>query len=1324
MANPPVNERPESEDVTVTRIGSRTSPAFTIKDVENIQGQPVAVGIGEPTGPSFTLKDLEAEGYVRDPQQELTSQQIQENLLKGVVSKGAPVAAGVAGAIAGAKATAPFAAATVPFLGPASISVPIMGGAIGAVTSYLGAKTLADSLIEQPNPEDIAYVPFEMGGTFGETIATAPLAFYIPASLGLRFAGPGRVISSIGEGARRYPKSFLLGETTAGASTAAMTGVALTEFEGDPMARFLLETAGGFFDPLRYVPLATSKGVELLKTAWQLRSEEGRAAFAASRSEQNLDKATQRLITIFEENGEDIPELIKQLEAPLIGTPDVSYPSGGAALRTGPTAAQKTGSLPLAQLEAALSALDPKFAADVTEQGKQALRAYSLVIQRLSEIGNPEALRTAATLRQDFFNNALEARLNRAMENARVRISKITRDTPQARVEIGRIIKEEVERAEQNAREAERIFWQDATEQALKPVGTQKITEVVPSGPELNAAYNKKAEEVLTELRTLDRKYGNIDFNNARQVSRLTGQKAVSISEYFKQKLGGIAIDSEWRSRGLDGRTRPGLFLADTPANRGRAGIDSLREAAFSGGYFPGKNSYLEITDDEIFDAVASDTSRSRFWQAPVREALADVRADFDYLKRNEEAYGLRPDMSQQQIAARLRAIDEARSKEGREDLFVPMGKQRKVTRTVPRPNVLVPQNTINTYLERLSEIGEEYVPELVPSSVIKTMKKLGITPAVISRYKEGKIDKAARGAETVASRFLPRPGSIRERPVIELIQDRSVLLTLARQARARGDLSHASFYSDMAEAMLKDLSTLPGEAYDVARNYSRALNDTFTRTFAGDLLGTTKTGARRYPADTLVEDAFGVGADRVALRMREIEGAIGFLQRQLDDAVIGGVSNFKNVAELSDLSEISSQGIVSIQHAQNRVLRLLANKATYVDPKTQALRVNTKRLNEFVAENKDLLDTMGITGDLQNAAQAENLLAAVLQQNSRLNKHVRNQMAFAKLTGVESPTTAIANALSPNNRYPTRSMRQLANLARKAGPEAVEGLKASIYDYIFTKASGGTSNLNAQLFYDAFFKKRTVDQPELASILRTSGIMTPDELKNIRAFANQMRTIEDAMANRTQLENVLQGADIMGELVMRVVGSRIGTSAAAGGPGSLIAASAGSKAIRKIFDKMPMMMVKKIIQEAAQNPQFMAQLLKRGMSEREKLLLVKRLHSYLAASGLNYATYEPPPEEEEVLASSQPGQPGSAAYDLQSLQGVYDAMRGRPAPPAPTTRGVPGLPSGGPPPPAGGGGGAPPPTTQSRMMLQQLFPNDAIMGAAAMQAGMPPMPG
>jgi hypothetical protein len=228
---------------------------------------------------------------------------------------------------------------------------------------------------------------------------------------------------------------------------------------------------------------------------------------------------------------------------------------------------------------------------------------------------------------------------------------------------------------------------------------------------------------------------------------------------------------------------------------------------------------------------------------------------------------------------------------------------------------------------------------------------------------------------------------------------------------------------------------------------------------------------------------------------------------------------------------------------------------------------------------------------------------------------------------------------------------------------------------------------------------------------------MTPQELKNIRALTDRMMVIEDAMANKRGLEDVLQGADIVGELAMRVVGSRIGTAASGGGPGSLIAASAGSKAVRQIFDKMPMMMVRKTMQQAVQDPAFMSMLLRRNLSEQEKFRLAKSMHAYLLAAGLNYANYEEPPEAKAVTGGP------TASRDFQSLQDVYNAMRPKPVPPAPTTRGVPGMPK--PPAPQGGApAGGPPPTTgaptQSRLMMQQLFPNDAIIGAAGVAAGQP----
>ena len=1272
------------------------------------------------TSSTFTTKNLEGLGYQPTAEEKtpvtLSSSELAETYATGAAAKGIPMLVGTtAGARAGFLAGAPLVPAATPLMGPAAAAIPLITAAGGAVLGYQGTKALADSIVDEPVLGDPRYAAYEAGGTLGETLGMIPLMFSAPQALA-PFFGP-RVagwLTAVSEGARKYPKSTILGETTGGLSSSVGTYVAETKRPGDATSRFLYEVGFGLADPAKLFPFVTSKGFDVLKTAYSLRNKAGREAYAASRSERDLDKATMRLIEIYQRHGEDIPELIKQLEAPLPGAPGVTYQTGKGATKTGPTAAQKTGSLVLAQLETALSTLNPQYGADVSEQGKQALTAYSLLMQRLNEVGSPKAFRAAATMQRDLIKNAINVRFTKAMDNVRekVKVFEGRRDTPEIRTQIGRIIKEEVINAEKDAREVERILWTNAMEDALTPRGTKRVSVMIPTSRELNEAYNKRAQEVLQDMVALQRRYGKVDFNNARQVSRLTGQKAKSFTQYLKEKTGGIVLDSEWMARDLNGRTRPGLFLANTPANRSRAGMDALREAAFDGGYFTGKRSYRDITDDEIFDAVEADTPTSRFWQADVRERLADAQSEADYLMQMRDELDLRPDMTAQQIAARLRAVDETRLNQGRDDLFVPVGKQRMLTRTVNVPNVLAPNNLVSAALNRLDEIDPTQVPKVVPPDVLSFFNEIGLTKDVIDRYRKG------RDAGESVERLLPRAGAIKEIPVRRMINLRSNFLELAREAYGSGQAANANFYSLMAQNILKDLSTLPGEKYDIARTYSNAFNDKFTRTFANKLLQTTQQGGDAIPVETLISNSFGAGADRVSLRLLEIENAVGFLKQQLDDDIVEGLANPDQIARVRDLAKISGERASSIDKAQKDVLMLLASKATYVDPKTDQLRVNPRQLTQFVTQYDDLLTTMGLKDDLLNVNRAENALAGVLNANSRINRDIRNKSVLPKILGYESLTKAIGDVLSPNSKNPTRGMRELSLLAKKTGQEAVDGLRSGIYDHAWISATGGRSDVfNPQAYYDFFFKKRAADQPAVADILKNAGIMKPDELNNLRTLTNQMRTIEDAMANRRTLENVMQGSEVMGELVMRVAGSKIGTAASGGGPGALIAASAGSKAIRDIFDKMPMVMVRKIIEDATQNPEFMAQLLKRGLSERERLLYARRLHSYLVASGLNYAGYDAPPE------GAGPGsRPGAPRMQESEMRRILNNPQNRPRPPAPTTRGMPGLPSGGGgPPPAGGGA---PPTSQSRMMLQQLFPNDPITGAAAMQAGIPPMPG
>jgi len=153
---------------------------------------------------------------------------------------------------------------------------------------------------------------------------------------------------------------------------------------------------------------------------------------------------------------------------------------------------------------------------------------------------------------------------------------------------------------------------------------------------------------------------------------------------------------------------------------------------------------------------------------------------------------------------------------------------------------------------------------------------------------------------------------------------------------------------------------------------------------------------------------------------------------------------------------------------------------------------------------------------------------------------------------------------------------------------------------------------------------------------------------------------------------------------------------------------------------------------EVSKDAELTAQLLRKDLSNDEKRNLGRivfgLLFSPTVAPGAVQRYVQSPTEEEreaerqEALQRRREARGERASQEFQTLEDVYNRMRGRPQPPAPTTRGMPNMP-GATPPPAGG----PPPTTggptQSRLMLQQLFPNDAIVGAAGLASNPAMMP-
>lgn len=647
----------------------------------------------------------------------------------------------------------------------------------------------------------------------------------------------------------------------------------------------------------------------------------------------------------------------------------------------------------------------------------------------------------------------------------------------------------------------------------------------------------------------------------------------------------------------------------------------------------------------------------------------------------------------------------------------------------------LVPKQLLRSYLDEISGMTMERATMGMPAEVKAIMTRLGITQESIAAYQKGKLTQAYRDTGVVPDEYLIagietlKNGKTRVIPlgnkttVQDLVNIRSDMLKYARDAAAgtaNRNPSDANFFGNLAEGALNDLQTLNSAAYDKARAFSKSLNDVFRRTYAGQITAVERTGADKIPAEILVSRAFGRDADVTALRMDQIEGAVGFFKKAYDDAVATFGPNSRQALELKANADVSSGKLASVTDAMERSLRIAATDPTLLNPQTG--RVNPQALTNWMSRNEEVLKPFGsLTNDLKNAVDAENAFRALGDPNSAVNKQLRDQQAFAALLpGGERPTYAVTSIL--NSANPVAGMRKLAEVVKNTqqggGPGALNGLKSTLLEYAYTKA-GGTTNgkFSVAAFDDALFKPLAPGQPSVVQLMRNEGLMSLTEVKDLRRLMDPMKKVEAAMGNRVFLEQVLEGTGPIGDFAVRFLALHGASGALPQGPGSLAAASAVSRVAQDIFSQMPRVNALAALKEVIQDPQLTASLLKVGRTEAEKTAILRQTAEALAAQRIL------------SLGSRATVSGGNITPDAQrETQERRDAARMlRMLPPAPTTRGVPGMPQpGGQKPPgqqgqAPAGGGAPP--SQSRAMLQSLFPFDSISAMAAQPQQPPQMP-
>ena len=1003
-----------------------------------------------------------------------------------------PVAAG---GITGLK----IGTAAAPFLGPFAPVGPPLGLAVGAGAGYLFSSGLQDFLGEEPALREDLLSFREGGRSFSTSIAFAPTAYYLPKFTGNRVS---RFISKIGEQVRKTPKSFFAAETVA--ATGVGTGAFYAEelFPGEKGPRFALELTGGLVFPGRMVVEQSGNVIDFAKNL-------GKSTGVSAKER----KAANRLYEILEGTGNNIPLLIRKLEA--FDPNDLNL-----------TSAQKTGNITLSALETSLARINAEFSGQTIKQGEDALRAQQLLLLKMQDFKAPEALIKAAQVRLDTYTKMIGERLAAADAVAAQKIAGITNDTPDARVEIGKIVKDQTDLALREAREMENKLWGAGLAQKAPVKRVQGPPTKVPmEGPEAQAIYAKT-------------------------------------------------------------RKWPMITLPGTVMIKG-----------------------------------------------------AEIK----------------------------------------------------------------PTNTSRAFLDATLSIADVVYTNTTPKLVKDILGTFGIDDAAVMNYKLGRNTDEFLESGKVPESFVP---TLNEMDVGEMVNYRSNLLALARDAAGKGEMGDARFYGLLAEGILKDLDTLKAPAFDQARSFSKALNDTFTRTFASEASITgpgakTVAGKERIPAEILVSKAFGGNADATALRMNEIEDAVKFMRTQYDEAVNKFGLRSKQALLLKPKADLADIRVQSVLDAQDRGFRLIAAEA--VDPITAQL--NIKKLQLSIDKHKPMLEKLGILPDLEDASKAQFIFQELQNQKSAMNKIIANQSTFGQLLKFENPTNAVIDVL--NSKFPVRGMQRMAKLAGAGGQDAVDGLKSTLFDYAYNKAAS-SRGFNIQAFNDALFSPLAPGKPSLVNIMGTQNLITRTEINNLKRLIIPMMRVEKAMGNRTELNKIMDGAGAVEELALRVMGATAGGKISGGGPGSMVAASAGSKYVREIFDKMPNASIRVVLENAAKDPLLMAALLRKGKSASEQKSIAENIALYV---GKTLVTRVPAPlsiYEDEVPRTNliQTGPP-DAARQLRKL------------PPTAPSKGVPGLLDKKPGAQAPAAPGAQ--SSTSRAMFQSLFPNDSISPMLASQGSAPP---
>ena len=505
------------------------------------------------------------------------------------------------------------------------------------------------------------------------------------------------------------------------------------------------------------------------------------------------------------------------------------------------------------------------------------------------------------------------------------------------------------------------------------------------------------------------------------------------------------------------------------------------------------------------------------------------------------------------------------------------------------------PSGTVAAYENiKSSMLPEDSLPPLIERVMKRFAPKEAAAPEMVP---SGLVD--ASGTPIMKPAAVPA-----EKPVtLQDVQNlRSTLLDKAREARGNSDYASARQYQTIANGALEDMNALEHPAVDVARDYSRALNDRFGRSFAGDVLGVSDTGAARIRPEMTLEKAVVGNPLQASQQLQELQTATAPIAQ-------------KGIAAQADASVPAPE----MQAAQQQFMRSFSERV--VDPTTG--RVKPDQVDKFIRDNGAILDQFPqYRTQLEQARDAERAFKGVIDRTGDSAKLGDKQTAFAKILAAgENPSDAIGKAL--NGATPIQDMKKFASLARSGGEESVGGLRAAVLQHVTDMATSGTKFSYAKA-NDILNSPLSPNGPSLLKSLRDNKILTASQQVEVAKYIEQGMLSEANKIKGIKIDSFGTEPGMIAKSAARIVGARLASMSGVGGGGagnSLQAAALGAKLAEQGFAKLPADQARLALSKAlaSDNPKDLIDILERvamsnGMSTKANDPTMKLLVTLRAA--------------------------------------------------------------------------------------------------------------